>query len=64
MPPPFALDVLPSCVPPGAHSAEAHEAQRDSDEVLRKCSLPATEPLMVLLHASHIGLDLPSSPVS
>ncbi|KAG7223022.1 hypothetical protein INR49_015911 [Caranx melampygus] len=33
--------------PLGARGAEAHRSQRDSDEVLRKYRLPATEPLMV-----------------
>lgn len=50
--------MLPICVPWGLGCAEAHRTQRDSDEVLRKCRLPATEPFMVLLHASHLGLDL------
>lgn len=42
--------------PLGAQSAEALRTPRDSDEVLRK-------PLMVLFHASHLGLDPhPTSP--
>eukprot|EP00064_Thunnus_orientalis_P000487 superscaffoldBa00000025_g488 len=35
--------------PLGAQGAEAHGTKRDSDEVLRKCRLPATEPLMQAL---------------